>query len=139
MTMNNDHEGTDIMRHPVHLGLGATAEAEANFTGEITWYDDYVERHAADGREARLVSVYSFSEPWDMWEMHPEGAEVVLCIAGSMTLLQKQSDGSALRTRLSPGRYAINAPGTWHTADVDQEATAVFITAGLGTQHRPRD
>jgi hypothetical protein len=29
-------------------------------------------------------------------------------------------------------------PGTWHTADVAGAATAVFITAGLGTQHRPR-
>jgi hypothetical protein len=39
---------------------------------------------------------------------------------------------------LDPGKYAINEPGTWHTADVDGEATALFITAGLGTAHRPR-
>lgn len=131
--------GTDIMRHPVHLGLGATAEAEPDFTGEPAWYDDYLARHEADGREARLVSTYTFSEPWNMWEMHPEGAEVVLCIDGSMTLLQEQPDGSVCRTCLVRGEYAINPPGTWHTADVDEEATAVFITAGLGTQHRPRE
>ena len=34
--------------------------------------------------------------------------------------------------------YAINAPGVWHTADVTGEATALFITAGKGTEHRPR-
>lgn len=34
--------------------------------------------------------------------------------------------------------YAINEPGTWHTADVQSEATALFVTAGMGTQHRPR-
>lgn len=36
------------------------------------------------------------------------------------------------------GEYAINAPGVWHTADVETEVTCVFITAGLGTEHRPR-
>jgi hypothetical protein len=39
---------------------------------------------------------------------------------------------------LGPGEYAINAAGTWHTADIDGSATALFITAGLGTIHRPR-
>jgi hypothetical protein len=39
---------------------------------------------------------------------------------------------------LDPGKYAINEPGTWHTADVDGEATALFITTGLGIAHRPR-
>jgi len=39
---------------------------------------------------------------------------------------------------LNAGQYAINAPGVWHTADVSGKATALFITAGMGTQHRPR-
>ena len=39
---------------------------------------------------------------------------------------------------LGPGDYAINPPGAWHTADVEEEAAALFITAGLGTEHRPR-
>jgi quercetin dioxygenase-like cupin family protein len=39
---------------------------------------------------------------------------------------------------LQPGEYAINPPGAWHTADVDGRATALFVTAGMGTQHRPR-
>ena len=39
---------------------------------------------------------------------------------------------------LGAGEYAINDPGTWHTADVDGSATALFITAGQGTEHRPR-
>jgi quercetin dioxygenase-like cupin family protein len=61
----------------------------------------------------------------------------VLCTAGALTLVQ-EIDGKAVRTLLKPGEYAINAPGVWHTADADGEATAVFITAGLGTQHRKR-
>ena len=127
----------EITRFPVHLGLGATAVAEPEFTG-IDWYPAYGERHAADGAEGRLVSMHRFTEPWDSWEMHPSGAEVVLCTAGRLVLHQEHADGSAARVELGPGQYAINPPGTWHTADVDGEAEAVFITAGLGTQLRPR-
>jgi quercetin dioxygenase-like cupin family protein len=128
---------TNIEQNPIHLGLGATAEIEPDFTG-MAWYDEYVERHAADGAEGRLVMMYSFAEPWDAWEMHPAGHEVVLCTEGSMTLHQEHADGSTASVTLGPGEYAINPPGTWHTADADGPATAVFVTAGLGTRHRPR-
>lgn len=127
-----------IAAHPLHLGLGATAIVEPEFTGEMDWYADYVERHRADGAEGRLVSMHSFSEPWAVWEMHPHGCEVVLCMAGTMTLHQERADGSRQSVQLEAGHYAINEPGTWHTADVVGHATALFITAGLGTQHRPR-
>ena len=128
----------DIKVHPLHLGLGATAEIEPRFTGEMEWYQAYGERHAADGAEGRLVSMHTFTEPWDVWEMHPRGSEVVLCISGSMVLHQENADGSKDIVTLEPGHYAINEPGTWHTADVEGEATAVFITAGEGTELRPR-
>jgi hypothetical protein len=55
-----------------------------------------------------------------------------------MTLHQEQPDGSRGSVTLGAGQYAINEPGTWHTADIKDEATAVFITAGKGTRHRPR-
>lgn len=128
----------DIASNPVHLGRGATAEVEPRFTGDSAWYADYVERHRADGAEGRLVSMHVFRQPWEMWERHPRGSEVVLCVAGSMTLHQARADGMTTSVTLGPGQYAVNAPGVWHTADVDGEATVVFITAGLGTEHRPR-
>jgi hypothetical protein len=103
----------------------------------MAWYAQYGERHASDEREGRLVTMHTFDRPWNVWEMHPLGSEVVLCTAGTITLVQ-ESDGNVTRTTLQPGDYAINAPGVWHTADVDGTATAVFITAGLGTQHRER-
>jgi quercetin dioxygenase-like cupin family protein len=132
-------DATSLMVHPIHLGLGATAEVEPAFEGGLDWYTGYGQRHdAADGVEGRLVSMHTFTEPWDVWEMHPMGAEVVLCTAGTTTLHQEHADGSATTVTLRGGDYAINPPGTWHTADVDGEATCVFITAGLGTEHRPR-
>ena len=69
--------------------------------------------------------------------MHPRGHEVVICTEGELTLVQ-QIDGREVRTTLRPGEYAINEPGVWHTADVSGRATAVFITAGAGTEARPR-
>jgi hypothetical protein len=130
--------GTDIVDHPIHLGLGATAEIEPLFTGSMDWYGGYVGRHGRDGAEGRLVSLHTFSKSWDLWEMHPNGCEVVLCTAGSITLHQERADGARLTTVLLPRMYAINEPGTWHTADVGGLTSVLFITAGLGTQHRPR-
>jgi quercetin dioxygenase-like cupin family protein len=122
---------------PAHLGLGATVAVEPPFTG-MAWYAAYGERHAADGTEGRLVSMYEFTESWDSWEMHPNGAEMVVCTAGRITLVQEFPDGRVDRVTLGPGDYAVNPPGVWHTADIDAPCTALFITAGLGTEHRPR-
>jgi mannose-6-phosphate isomerase-like protein (cupin superfamily) len=80
-----------------------------------------------------------FTESWPMWEMHPHGAEVVICTAGEITVHQEKPDGSKVTLTIGPGECAINEPGTWHTADVEREATALFITPGLGTEHRPRE
>lgn len=127
-----------IKTHPIHLGLGATALPQPAFTGEMAWYMAYGERHAADGTEGRLVNLHTFTEPWPTWEVHPHGDEVVLCISGAMTLHQEAPDGATTTVTLGPGEYAINPPGVWHTADIDGEATALFITAGMGTENRPR-
>jgi hypothetical protein len=128
----------DIVDHPIHLGRGATATAEPLFSGSMDWYGGYVQRHAADGVEGRLVSLHTFEKSWDMWEMHPNGSEIVLCTVGSITLHQELPDGARVTTILLPRMYAINEPGTWHTADVGGKTSVLFITAGWGTQHRPR-
>ena len=127
-----------LNQNPIHLGLGATAEIEPEMTGDLSWYEGYGQRHASDGVEGRLVSMYTFTESWDVWEMHPKGAEVVLCTSGAMTLVQEMPDGSRTTVDLGAGEYAVNAPGVWHTADVAESATAIFITAGEGTEHRER-
>jgi mannose-6-phosphate isomerase-like protein (cupin superfamily) len=127
----------NLLENPLHLGLGATAVGQPAFSG-MEWYAAYGERHDADGAEGRLVSMYCFTESWDSWEMHPLGDEVVLCLSGQMTLHQEHADGSTAKVTIGPNEYAINPPGCWHTADVESAATALFITAGLGTEHRPR-
>ena len=129
---------TRLSKNPIHLGLGATAVIEPEFTGAMEWYADYSERHAGDGAEGRLVTVHAFDSDWDVWEMHPVGSEVVLCLAGSMTLHQETPEGRHVTVVLDAGEYAVNEPGVWHTADVSGQVSALFITAGEGTEHRPR-
>lgn len=128
--------GYRLSENPVHLGRNASAEIESPITG-MEWYADYVDRHSDDGREGRLISEYTFHSSWDSWEMHPQGSELVYCIRGEMTLIQEK-EGRSHSVQLRSGEFVINEPGVWHTADVRESCTALFITAGLGTQHRPR-
>jgi quercetin dioxygenase-like cupin family protein len=127
---------------PVHLGLGATVALQDEYTGSARWYDRYAERTAGDGAEGRLVTMHTFTKSWDAWEMHPHGEELVLCMQGTITLIQ-EINGRPEKNRLNAGEAIINPAGIWHTADLDdeegEEATALFITAGMGTEHRPRE
>ncbi len=129
--------GLPLAERPLHLGLGATAVPQPPFTG-MEWYQAYGDRHDGDGAEGRLVSMHTFTGSWDSWEMHPLGDEVVLCLEGTITLRQEHADGTTASVTIAPGEYAINPPGTWHIADIEGQATALFITAGLGTEHRSR-
>ena len=128
----------DLEQRPIHLGARGSAVVEPAFTRGMEWYVGYAGRHAADGAEGRLVSLFTFTEPWTSWEMHPSGHEVVVCVRGAIILHQENPDRSTNTVTLGPGQYVINDPGVWHTADIDGEATALFITAGEGTQGRPR-
>lgn len=132
-----DEAAQNLASNPIHLGLGATAVVEPTFTGDMAWYGAYSERNASDGAEGRLVSMGHQAGAWTMWEMHPNGAEVVLCTEGTLSLTQELPDGERT-TVLGAGEYIINPPGVWHTANAETNGMAVFITAGLGTEHRPR-
>lgn len=127
----------DLSRLPVHLGLGATVLRQPEHTGTMEWYMGYGERHGADGVEGRLVAIHTFTRPWDTWEMHPLGEELVVCLAGELVLHQ-EIDGRVHTVTLRPYEAVVNPRGVWHTADVSAEATALFVTAGMGTEIRPR-
>ena len=122
---------------PVHLGLGAKVILQAPFTGTADWYQTYAEQNAADGTEGRLVTMHTFSESWNSWEVHPSGEELVLCVEGAITLFW-DVEGEVRSLTIHSGEAIINPPGVWHTADVTGSATALVITAGMGTEGRPR-
>jgi hypothetical protein len=128
---------SDLRTHPVHLGLGAKVVAQPEFAG-MPWYEAYAQRTAADDAEGRLVSLHDFTESWESWEMHPFGDELVVCLEGAITLLQELPDGQFHSAMLQACEYAINPAGTWHTAEVAGPTRVMFVTAGQGTEHRPR-
>ena len=77
---------------------------------------DEAARNADDGEAGRLVSCFRFTEDWAGWEMHPAGAEVVVCIEGSMTLIQEIAGEEGNQTaqhrgREQPEREAEGAAG----------------------------
>jgi mannose-6-phosphate isomerase-like protein (cupin superfamily) len=126
-----------LTRFPVHLGGGARIVRLPAHDGTTEWYQRYGEQHGADGDDGRLVSMYTFDDSWSTWEMHPHGEELVVCVAGTITLHQ-EIEGDTTTVTLAAGDAVVNPPGAWHTADVDAPCTAVFITSGRGTEIRPR-
>ena len=128
----------ELAKFPTHLALGARVEQLDAFDGTLSWCERYAAAHEADGVEGRLVTLHTFDAPWTSWEMHPLGDELVVCVAGSITLHQ-EIDGKVGLVTLNAGEAVVNPPGAWHTADVEGTATALFITAGQGTEVRGRD
>lgn len=137
MTTTEEEQGKSLRDSPMHLGLGATTSSLSKITG-MDWYEGYGKDTESDGDEGRLVSMYTFTESWNVWEMHPVGEECVICTQGEMVLWQEMKDGSIKKTRLKEGEYAINPKGVWHTSDCDAPCSAIFITPGRGTEHKPR-
>ncbi len=133
----SDGPAFPLSEFPAHLGLGATVAREPRFEDPMKWYEAYGARHASDGAEGRLVTMHTFDRPWKSWEMHPRGAELVVCVDGEITLHQ-EIDGGVRTVRLAKGEAVINLPGVWHTADCTASCTALFVTAGEGTEIRAR-
>lgn len=85
----------------------------------------------------RLMSAFTFSEPWPTWERHPTGAELVMLLSGAATLVLHES-GQEHTVRLSkPGSYVLVPQNVWHTARTSVPTTMLFLTPGAGTEHRP--
>ena len=127
----------DIRTTYVHLGLGSRAVPLPDFEFTPEHLERYDEMSAPDGGEGRLVSFGRHEGDWTSWERHPAGEEVVLVITGRVVLHQ-EIDDEVRQTELGPGQFVVNPPGVWHTADVVEPGDALFITPGLGTEHRPR-
>jgi uncharacterized cupin superfamily protein len=160
-------EGFDLSETHVHLGLGSRAVPIADFRWTPEFLERYASDFSSDGAEGRLVMVGGSSSSWTFWERHPAGDELVVVLSGRVTLVQEHdrepveerrsgADDQAMRTEttqtahtvrtirtvqipLSAGEAAINPRGTWHTTDVEEPARILFITPGMGTEHRSRE
>ncbi|MFJ8251694.1 cupin domain-containing protein [Streptomyces sp. NPDC094466] len=134
-----DHErnAIDLRTTPVHLGLGSRAKPVEGFAWDPEVLQAYSAAVAADGAEGRMVTIFDGEGPGDHWERHPAGDELVVCLSGSVTVT-RDVDGVPDRVALRPGEATVNPAGAWHAVDMAGPATILTITAGLGTDHRPR-
>ena len=107
--------------------LLATKPISENFYAELD--DDF-----GDFSGHILVSQHAFSEPWPTWEIHPEGDELVMLIAGDTDMVLAHEDGAETVMRVSePGEYVIIPKASWHTARPHAPTTMLFLTPGQGT------
>jgi quercetin dioxygenase-like cupin family protein len=127
----------DLAAKPIHLSLGSRALAVEGFGWDEGVLAAYAAAVAEDGEEGRIVMVFEDSQSWDVWERHPAGDEVVICLSGRMTAIQ-EVDGEQQQVVLAPYQAIVNPRGVWHTADVDEPVRFMTITPGAGTEHRPR-
>ena len=129
-------ESFDLSSTFLHLGLGATATPLPGFEWSASYLDAYDQRFESDGAEGRLVCVSPQDETWDSWERHPAGDEVVVLLSGHVDVVQDHG-GDEVTITLRPGQALVNPRGVWHRGIVHEAGTALFITPGRGTEHRP--
>jgi hypothetical protein len=122
------------------MARGAKGVADAWRTSIVTALEDKAAKESP--LEHKLVKFLMGDFVEAIAELEAKKAEldsqIKACIAGEMMLHQEGAGDSSATLHLMAGDYAINPPGIWHTADIIDEATALFITAGWGTEHRPR-
>lgn len=87
--------------------------------------------------QGRLMSAYTFSEPWAVWERHPAGEELVMLLAGAATLVLQEPQGEREVRLETVGAYVLVPTGVWHTARTTVATTMLFLTPGAGTEHKP--
>jgi quercetin dioxygenase-like cupin family protein len=128
----------DLASTYLHLGLGATVTPLPDFAWSQSYLEGYERRFASDGIEGRLVTVSREMATWTHWERHPAGEEVVYLLSGRVDVVQDH-DGTEVTIPLRAGEAMINPKGVWHRGVVHEPGSALFITPGIGTEHRPLD
>jgi mannose-6-phosphate isomerase-like protein (cupin superfamily) len=118
----------------VHLEDGPHARA-LKITSDF-W--DQVEGDA-ELSNGRILSAFFAREPEDlhpsMWEMHPEGDELLYLCSGTIDLVLE--DSPRQRTfQLRAGSAYIVPPGVWHRLLLREPGILLAVTRGKGTRLR---
>lgn len=118
--------------HYVHLAPDGTGSVVSG--GKAFW--SLPPEVMAKFERGWVVSEFVCDEDWKNWEMHPDAEELVYLLSGRIDFLQQTPDG--VTTTSLDGRGAILVPrGVWHTARVYAPSRMLFVTMGVGTQHKP--
>ena len=84
-----------------------------------------------------MISASQGKGDWAQWEMHPNGAEVLVILEGAPRVFLEHPDGRLERISVRPGSTVVVPQGAWHRAECDHPYKILYITYGPGTTHRP--
>jgi mannose-6-phosphate isomerase-like protein (cupin superfamily) len=101
------------------------------------FWPDVMQGKLGDFHHEYLVITSTHDQKWSNWELHPNGDEIIVLIAGSVDLTLDQEGTVQAVSLRKPGDFVLVEKGTWHTANPQGSATLLFITAAEGTTHRP--
>tara|TARA_R110001606_G_scaffold383416_1_gene545710 strand:+ start:109 stop:519 length:411 start_codon:yes stop_codon:yes gene_type:complete len=134
--MARDTGPFELGQHFVHLKSDATASA---LEVDETFWQDLSKGRFGNFKDEYLVSTLSFIENWPVWEMHPEGEEIIVLLSGSLDLILEKKSGNKTLTLNKSASWVLVPKGVWHTARLYEPSTLLFITPGEGTLQRPVD
>jgi mannose-6-phosphate isomerase-like protein (cupin superfamily) len=120
-----------------HLRLKPDGRAECLTVSPDLWPDIMAGKLGSFHNEY-LVTMASFDAHWSSWEVHPHGDEIVILMSGAMDFILDTPDGEQRCSVRNPGEFIFVTKGVWHTANVVEPSIMLFITAGEGTEGRPR-
>ena len=100
-----------------------------------TLYAELDERYGGFAGHS-LIACHTFDSDWPTWEVHPNGDEFVMLLAGEAELVLATADGDKRVSLSESGQFVIVPRGTWHTARVQESARMLFVTPGEGTENR---
>ena len=118
-----------------YLRLRADASIEP-LTVDNTLWQRITSGQLGDFHCEFLIACGSCDADWPMWEMHPNGDEIVSLLSGSVTFLLQEAQGTQTIELDKNGEYVLVRKGTWHTAKTRGACRMLFLTPGEGTQHR---
>jgi mannose-6-phosphate isomerase-like protein (cupin superfamily) len=101
-----------------------------------TFWDRLSSGQLGEFHNEYLVSSHSVDGDWSVWEMHPNGDEVVCLLSGNVTFILETAEGYQAVELDKGGSFVVVPKGIWHTVKVSERSTMLSITAGEGTQHR---
>ena len=119
-----------------YLRLGNDASIES-FEVNPRFWERLQAGELGDFHNEYLVSTHTAATDWKVWEVHPNGDEMVCLLAGKATFILEREDGNKSVALTGLGSFLVIPRDTWHTVTIEEEATILFITAGEGTRHRP--
>lgn len=123
-----------ILSSYLHFRDGAEAEV---VPVSASFWEELARGQRPELDEGRLMTAFTFSEPWTTWERHPAGDELVMLLSGAATLVLEVAGAEQAIELANPGAYVLVSRGTWHTARTSVETTLLFLTPGAGTEHKP--